>query len=392
MKRMIRHWPRSSSRGAGILIAASMFMLLGGGMTAAQSRRGPGAGAYSVLYSFQCEPDGANPYAGLVRDSAGNLYGTTTNGGAYGLGSVFKLTPSGTETVMHSFSSLPDAENPEWASLIVDAEGNLYGTTPFGGQFGNGAVFKVTADGKETLLYSFTGKADGDQPVGGLVRDNADNAYGTTEFGGANGTGVVYKLAPGGVETVLHNFGCCAGPSNDGAAPIGALVRDSTGNYYGTTGNGGTFGFGTVFELAPDETETILHSFGGPPSDGSYGGGPTLLRDSSGNLYGSTYYGGAYDGNEQGSGYGTVFKVSASGVESVLLNFNGHGGGGYPLDGLAGGGSGNFYGTTGSGGSASCSEYPTGCGVLFRLNSNGRERCCTSLASRPPTEGSPTRA
>jgi uncharacterized repeat protein (TIGR03803 family) len=141
----------------------------------------------------------------------------------------------------------------------------------------------------------------------------------------------------------------------------------------GTTGNGGTFGFGTVFELAPDETETILHSFGGPPSDGSYGGGPTLLRDSSGNLYGSTYYGGAYDGNEQGSGYGTVFKVSASGVESVLLNFNGHGGGGYPLDGLAGGGSGNFYGTTGSGGSASCSEYPTGCGVLFRLNSNGRE-------------------
>ncbi|HEV3275179.1 MAG TPA: choice-of-anchor tandem repeat GloVer-containing protein [Terriglobia bacterium] len=160
----------------------------------------------------------------------------------------------------------------------------------------------------------------------------------------------------------------------------------------GTTGNGGTFGFGTVFELAPDETETILHSFGGPPSDGSYGGGPTLLRDSSGNLYGSTYYGGAYDGNEQGSGYGTVFKVSASGVESVLLNFNGHGGGGYPLDGLAGGGSGNFYGTTGSGGSASCSEYPTGCGVLFRLNSNGRERCCTSLASRPPTEGSPTRA
>ncbi|HEV2379785.1 MAG TPA: choice-of-anchor tandem repeat GloVer-containing protein [Terriglobia bacterium] len=369
MKRKMKDSFRPLSGGAALLFAASMFIaLLGPGVLPAQSSRSAAAGTYSVLYSFQCKPDGENPEAGLVRDSAGNLYGTTYNGGVKGFGSVFKVRPNGTETLLYSFSTHTfDAENPALANLILDEKGNLYGTTPVGGLHDSGAVFKVTADGKKTVLYNFTGNADGNEPFGGLVRDSAGNAYGTAFYGGL-GTGVIFKLSPGGVESVLYNFG--SQTSGDGNNPIGTLVRDSAGNLYGTTENGGAFGFGTVFKLAPDGTETILHSFAGFPNDGAFPAGVTLLRDAAGNLYGATIYGGAYD-NSVGLGYGVVFKVTPSGTESVLLNFNGRGNGGYPV-GLARGSSGNFFGTTEVGGSTSCNDGG-GCGVLFELNSTGKE-------------------
>jgi uncharacterized repeat protein (TIGR03803 family) len=359
---------------AGLAIALLVLAAMPRMAVAAAQSRDTSSGTYSVLYSFLCEPDGANPYAPLVRDSAGNLYGTTFSGGVYDWGTVFKLTPGGTEMLLHSFEPPHDGQGPEWAGLIIDARGNLYGTTPFGGEKGAGAVYELTPDGVETLLYSFSGNGDGNEPVGGLVRDPAGSLYGTTEFGGPYQTGVVFKLNSGGGETVLHDFGCCFGPSNDGAGPVGTLVRDPAGTLYGTTSSGGEFGLGTVFELAPDGTEAILHSFAGPPNDGSDGGGPTLLRDPIGNLYGTTVYGGSYNGGPEGLGYGTIFKVSASGSEATLFSFSGRGSGGYPVDGLAGGASGSVFGTSGSGGSPSCIQNTIGCGVLLELTPAGKER------------------
>jgi uncharacterized repeat protein (TIGR03803 family) len=161
------------------------------------------AGVEETLYVFQGfkKGDGAAPFASLILDSSGNLYGTTYAGGAYGFGTIFKLSPGGQETVLYSFIGQPDAGNPV-GRLLMDKQGNLYGTTSFGGTFGNGAVYELSASGTESLLYSFTGEADGASPFDGLVIDAAGNLYGTTEIGGnfnnscPVGCGVVFKVAP----------------------------------------------------------------------------------------------------------------------------------------------------------------------------------------------------
>jgi uncharacterized repeat protein (TIGR03803 family) len=224
---------------------------------------------FKVLYSFTGGADGARPVARLVRDAAGNLYGTTANGGAtsacyppYGCGVVFKLSPSGTETVLHSFSEPGDGAFP--GGLVRDAAGNLYGTgatitsNPF--VFGAGTVFKLSPNGTETVLYSFTGGVDGGDP-NGVVPDSAGNLYGTTQEGGGStacnvpdGTcGVVFKLSPSGTKTVLHSF-----TGADGGNSSAGLLRDAAGNLYGTTQYGGAnttcfspYGCGVVFKLAP---------------------------------------------------------------------------------------------------------------------------------------------
>lgn len=342
-----------------------------------QSADQPVAGTYSLLYSFQCGSDASTPETGLVRDSSGNLYGTTIYGGQYDYGTVFKLTPDGTETVLHSFAGAPsDGDNAFAGGITLDATGNIYGTTYAGGEFNSGTAFKVTTAGAESVLYSFTGGSDGNQPFGGVARDSAGNLYGTTYAGGTYGAGVVFKLTSGGSESVLYNFG---NSSTDVAFPFGHLTRDSSGNLYGTTSAGGASDAGMVFKVTASDTESVLHSFEGYPVDGAgpYGGG--LLRDTSGNLYGVTEYGGA-------DGDGVVFKLTSGGTESVLLNFTGGAGGGFPIDILVRDAAGNLYVTASAGGSgAGCPDE--GCGVLFRLTTVGKEIVLHDFALSSSSDG-----
>ena len=272
-----------------------------------------------VLYAFTGGTDGANPSSGLVRDTAGNLYGTTLRGGSSGCGSgagcgtVFKVTSAGNEEVLYSFTGNADGANPS-ASLILDAAGNLYGTTAYGGYFGGactswgcGAVFKVSPTRKEVVLYRFRGGADGQSPMAPLVRDGTGNLYGTTSTGGyvgniacsiqENGCGVVFELTRKGVLLTLYSF---TGYPLDGQHPIAGLIRDKQGNLYGTTDWGGPSNDGTAFKLTPGGVETVLHSFiGGRDGLNPHG---SLVLDAKGNLYGTALYGGAF-------GDGVLFKV-----------------------------------------------------------------------------------
>jgi uncharacterized repeat protein (TIGR03803 family) len=329
------------------------------------------AQTYSVLYSFggkggskRESKHGANPGAGLIEDKNGNFYGTTYDGGAYSSGTVFRLDTTGAETVLYSFTRGADGGYPQ-ASLVRDSAGNLYGTTLYGGAYNGGVVFKLDTTGAETVLYSFTGGADGGNPQASLVRDAAGNLYGTTVSGGGpgcfpeDGCGTVFRLESSGNETVLHSFTGGA----DGGNPYAALVRDSAGNLYGTTGNGGAYGWGVVFELKANGREKVLYSFTG----GADGGSPTasLVRDSVGTLYGTTYVGGR-PGCGSEFGCGTVFKVESSGNEAVLYSFTGGADGGNPFAGLVRDSDGNLYGTTFGGGYDS--------GVVFKLKANGKEK------------------
>jgi len=338
----------------------------------------------TVLYNFKGSPDGSTPVAGLVRDAAGNLYGTTNVGGNNN-GTVFEVTSQGTEKILHTFKGNPDGSQP-WAGLVQDAAGNLYGTTAYGGAFNFGTVFKVTKAGKERVLYSFRGAPDGATPFAGLIRDSAGNLYGTTlhggsgscNGGGAQGCGTVFMLSAGGTETVLYSF---AG-GTDGERPAAGLVRDSAGNLYGTTVEGGgtncsdpfVNGCGTVFMISNAGSETILHSFTGNPTDGE---GPfsSLIIGANGNLYGTTMMGGAYT-------YGTVFELTITGTETVLHSFGAGSDGKSPAAGLIQDRRGNLYSTTEVGGGTGCAG--NGCGTVFRLTKTGKE---TVLVAFPDTSG-----
>jgi uncharacterized repeat protein (TIGR03803 family) len=296
------------------------------------------SGNETVLYSFTGGADGATPSAGVLLDSAGNLYGTTSGGGTSGHGTVFKLDTSGNETVLYSFTGGADGSYPG-GSLIRGPGGILYSTTTQGGAYGGGTVFKLDITGKETVLYSFTGGADGGYPEAGLVRDAAGNFYGTTVFGGdltcnfGQGCGTVFKLTLAGKETVLHTF---AG-GTDGIWPYAGLVRDAAGNLYGTTDKGGVFSSGTLFRLDATGKETVFPFSGGANLPAG------LVRDSAGNLYGTTRAGGAHR-------FGSIFKLDTVGKMTVLYSFTGGANdGGYPLSGLFRDFAGNLYGTTWSG-------------------------------------------
>jgi uncharacterized repeat protein (TIGR03803 family) len=317
----------------------------------------PSGGGYteSVLYSFQGGTDGVNPLGGVVADAKGDLYGTTNGGGGFGMGTVFKLTPtpSGyTETVLHAFQG-PDGQNPQ-AGLFIGKGHVLYGTTVIGGVGGFGTVFKLTPSGggyTESVLYSFRGTPDGQQPFSGVFATASGAVYGTTTRGGLRDYGTAFILTPSGsfyVESVLLSFGVSFS-GHGGINPYCRLIRDSSGSLYGTTFNGGG-GYGTVFKLSPSGstyTETILHSFTTAPNDGNnpYVGG--LTRTRAGAFYGTTYQGGQ-------SGWGTVFKLTQSGstyAESVLYSFrNGNGDGARPSSGLLLGPAGALYGETSIGG------------------------------------------
>jgi uncharacterized repeat protein (TIGR03803 family) len=300
-------------------------------------------GKEKILHSFdENGTDGYYPYGGLVIDSKGNLYGTTFFGGAYSGGTVFKVTPAGKETILHNFDANAngDGGNP-YAGMVMDANGNLYGTTFTGGHNGGGTVFKVTPSETETILYSFDPNGiDGYSPTGGLAIDTSGNLYGMTQFGGLYEDGTVFKVTSSGAETILHNF---LGSPSDGASPLYATpVLDTSGNLYGATHNGGLYGYGAVFELTFAGTVTILHNFDSN-GDGYYPYGGLAL-DTKGNLYGTTPLGGAY-------GEGTVYELAPSRVETILHSFDPSEADGYgPQAGVVLDTKGNLYGTTMDGG------------------------------------------
>jgi uncharacterized repeat protein (TIGR03803 family) len=338
----------------------------------------------TVLYSFGSQAgDGEFPVAGLILDKKGNLYGTTIVGGAYGEGTVFELTAAGTEKVLYSFGSHSgDAHQPD-AGLTSDKKGNLYGTTQFGGDFecnapnGCGAVFELTAKGTEKVLYSFGSQSgDGTIPAAGLTFDKEGNLYGTTSTGGDFGDGTVFELTLAGTEKVLYSFGSQAG---DGAWPQGGLIFDKKGNLYGTTAGGGAYGDGTVFELTAAGAEKILYSFGSYAGDGLYPYAG-LIFDKKGNLYGTTFNGGDLECVPYGCG--AVFELTKKGKENVLYSFGGSSGdGNNPWASLTFDKEGNLYGTTYDGGDFECDAL-YGCGTVFELTAAGTEKVLYTFGSQ----------
>jgi len=289
------------------------------------------AAGYSVLHSFS-GADGLQPAGSLIADSSGNLYGTTILGGASNTGVVYKLDSAGNETVLYTFQGDLEADGayPQ-AGVIRDAEGNLYGTTENGGAVGFGTVFKLDAAGNFSVLYSFTDHDDGGSPMTGLVRDPSGNLYGTTEFGGPSARGVVYKLSPAGQETPLYSF-------TD--TPASGLILDGAGNLYGTTMAGGAWGYGTVYKVDPAGQQTVLYSFLGG-ADAGYPAS-SLTRDSAGNLYGTAY--------SDGTGNGLVYKLDPGGNLTVVCSFAGGATGFEPYGGVTIGPAGSLWGTTYAGG------------------------------------------
>jgi uncharacterized repeat protein (TIGR03803 family) len=348
------------------------------------------AAKFSVLHSFCSKAncaDGQIAHAGLIADKSGNLYGTTLGGGAHDGGTVFKVTPGGKETVLYSFCQQPnctDGQDP-YTGVVMDSSGNLFGTTACGGNgCGYGVVYELAANGTETVLYAFAGGKDGADP-NDLVMDASGNLYGTTNIGGGTGCngegcGTVFKISPKGKESVLYRF-CAAQNCTDGAFPVAGLILDQSGNLYGTTAQGGSGSgiYGTVFELATDGTETVLYSF--CQQNGCADGGSPYSRlamDASGNLYGTTANGGS-------SQSGTVFRLAPGGAETVLYSFCQLGScadGAVPTSGVVLDGAGNLYGTTQSGGSGSDGRNCTGCGTVFKLAPNGVETVLHSFCSK----------
>jgi uncharacterized repeat protein (TIGR03803 family) len=261
------------------------------------------AQSFSVIHNFTGSTDGGNPLNGLVLGLGGYMYGTTSSGGAYGNGTVFRLSPTGILTTMYAFKGGADGSSPQ-SFMIQDSQGLLYGTTSGGGAYGGGTVFRI-ANNSKTTLHSFGSGSDGSVPLAGLMLDHAGNLYGTTSAGGANGNGAVFMLGLNGIlwhESVLYSFGT----GTDGTVPYAGVTLDSAGDILGTTSAGGTYGYGTVFELskAHNWAETVVYNF----QNGNDGGVPYagLIADGQGNFYGA-----ATEGGNQGGG--SIFELTPAG-------------------------------------------------------------------------------
>lgn len=304
-----------------------------------------GSGTERVLYAFgKSANDGAQPVAGLVRDPAGNLYGTTFYGGTANDGTVFKLSGAGL-TILHSFVGSPTDGARPTSRLVRDCCGNLYGTTQAGGS-GFGTIFRIDKNGNETVLRSFSGGWDGEYP--NCITAGAPGVFFGTTAGGAKNFGTVFKVDSTGKETVLYRFQGLP----DGQYPAGCVAVDAAGNMYGVTRSGGTFNEGTIFKVDQDGTETVLRNLGYPdvaiPESG-------LILGTDGNLYGTSSAGGASD-------QGTVFMSDTSGNDTILHSFNPPTDGGTPTGTLLRDAAGNLYGTTTYGGNNSY-----GLGTVFKI-------------------------
>jgi uncharacterized repeat protein (TIGR03803 family) len=325
-------------------------------------------GTLTTLHDF----DRAEAYPGgrLVQATDGDFYGTTLAGGANSEGMVFKMTAGGRLTTFYSFRCQTqcgegvDGEGAAPGSLVQAADGDFYGTTESGGaDRGYGTVFKITAAGTLTTLYSFCSQTNCNDGEGAsaLVQATDGDFYATTSFGGADNFGTVFKITPTGMLTTLYSF--CSQPNcKDGANPYAGLVQATDGNFYGTTNTGGENGYGTVFKITPTGMLTTLYNFCSQPNctDGEAPGFGLLIQATDGNFYGTARLGGA-------NGDGTVFKITPGGTLTTLHNFDGTDGF-YP-EALVQATNGTFYGTTNEGGDLNCdSGYGSGCGSVFSLS------------------------
>lgn len=289
-------------------------------------------GTLSLLLSFDYT-DGALTYAGLFQGKDGYLYGANYVGGAYGDGNLFKISTAGALTLLTTL----DGDNGELpvAGVVQGSDGNFYGTTLEGGDYGDGTIFRLTSTGALTSLVSFD-DTDGLEPSGVLVQGSDGNFYGTTEGGGEYGWGTVFKMTPGGFFTNLYSFT----GGNDGGVPIAGVIQGVDGNFYGVTYEAGTNGYGTIFEITSSGAFTTLYQFTGANDGGNPWGG--LFQAADGNLYGTTYDGGAY-------GFGTVFEIAPTGSLATLAQFDGYAAAN-PAAALIQGKDGNLYGTATAGG------------------------------------------
>jgi uncharacterized repeat protein (TIGR03803 family) len=307
--------------------------------------------ADNTVYTFTGGNDGANPDCGLVAGGKGvdpakmRFYGATEAGGTHGFGTIYEINGPGSETVVYSFTGGTDGASPVGCPTL-DSKGSLYGTTEEGGAHGFGVVFKLTPGGTESVLYSFKGGSDGAYPLAGLVMDAKGNLYGTTQQGGADNLGTVFELESGKTESVLFSF---AGSS--GAYPVAGLTMDANDNLYGTTSEGGEYDLGTVFEIASGGGPSLIHAFKGG-SDGEYPYAGVIL-DKKHNIYGTTSGGGT-------NSDGTVFEITHKGREMVLHSFAGGSDGADPVSGVMEVGH-YLYGTTASGGT-------NGAGTVFKTS------------------------
>ena len=340
------------------------------------------ASTTQVIYSFGGDADGEYTDTDLVMDRAGNIYGSSVQGGDFASGTVFQLSPSGgswIHTVLYSFTGGNDGGEP-YKGVTLDAQGNLYGTAVTGGtgacEGGCGVVYKLTNSGvwTQSVIHNFNGN-DGSGPGSGVTFDRHGNLYGVTPTGGANGLGVIFQMRPdtGGSWKfkVIHNF---TGGSDGASGMAGRLILDKAGNLYGVATTGGANGSGVAFELVRGQTGQFtfktLYAFKGQPDAGfPYGG---LLFDKAGNLYGTTYYDGA---NDLGSVYQLAPQSDGTFKERVLYSFKGTADGDGPISTLVADQAGNLYGTASEAGAASC-----GCGTVFKLTHGANGKWSESTA------------
>ena len=304
---------------------------------------------FTTLVNFDIT-NGSVPYMVLTQGVDGNFYGTTWLGGVNNRGTVFKMTPAGTLTTLYNFCSQTncvDGGDP-LGSLVQAVDGDFYGTTEDGGAHGSGTVYKITSKGKLTTIYSFCSQnncADGEEPFAGLVPGKNGDFYGTTGLGGIEGAGTVFKITPRGELTTLYTF-CTVGDCTDGYGPRSPLVRATNGNFYGETVEGGSDGFGTIFEITPEGKLTTVFSFDGNDGSAPNGG---LIQAANGNFYGITFSGGSGKYCDINGGCGTVFRVTPRGGLTTLYNFCSQSSctdAAEPNGPLVQGIDGNFYGTT----------------------------------------------